>query len=769
MSIKMNSKAGVYSRAEITFDSIPRELIGCAMRAMEAAINGNLETLFIGRNQCRKLHRVLPSLSKLACAEPASLSHSIGIEQLVDQTTYLVKALGKRLLDSVHRLLGSTNVPAKMTDAGAGQLFACRWVDTLLLEWEDGLIPSVNFFPVKSESSQREQNTPVRHSSGRSTDRPLTCGWLPYQPRHDKAEPNASATIHNAEMAALSPLLANASALRSIMARRLIMEEPTMTKPLLDPGVHPAFARPFPEVKELVSAAVSEGRIERQNIAGTDLMVYNSRVAGNDDVSDFALEVCRGLVLSPNAVVAAPFCRFCHHSPNSYQIGSKIGANELVEATEKRDGSLIIAFTYKGDLITCTKRRADSEQAIWSRSWLNERGVSSKLLPGATYMLEATYRDNAVVVSYKRDECVLLAIRDASGAELDYPSVVVEASRLQLPVVAMVRGKASEFYQEAALAKCFESEGWVLRAKLGDVLVREKIVRRAWKAASQMSKVLVKPIAAINCFGSFDITLAGQLQNRMATHHVREMYRMHEALELIFLKLCRQLGCLLNLSRTIPPKVRWMQPWMETVLNTVAAMIRELIVNKQHNTDSLSIIKCNLARVIGHLKGEQQSNDEYCSSDSESDAGMCSEIELLWQSVHHVLCLLVRATCRGAAIPGYTPSVWAGATIAKAWGYCVPIEAKGWQDLEPELCDLILAHSPETNASLQLVSRGMRDMVHNSVAASQLKVEAALQRLIHFVEDRETHSVRRARALNRRQNRQLREFSPDSDRGYGSF
>eukprot|EP00966_Prymnesium_polylepis_P046353 1073634-Prymnesium_polylepis.1 len=232
-----------------------------------------------------------------------------------------------------------------------------------------------------------------------------------------------------------------------------------------------------------------------------------------------------------------------------------------------------------------------------------------------------------------------------------------------------MRGKASEFHWEAALAKGFESEGWVLKAQRGGGLIREKIVRRAWKAASLMSKVFVRPLAAVNRFGSFDPTLAVQLQNRMATHHVREMYRMQEALELVFLKLCRQLGYLLGLSSssTVPPNAPWMQPWIETVLNTVAAMVRELIVEKQHNTDSHNAFKGILTRVIGHLYADRQADDDYNDSDSENDENTCSETELLWQSVHHVLCLLVRAACHGAAIPGYTPSVWASATIAKGW------------------------------------------------------------------------------------------------------
>ena len=94
--VTMSSKTGVYSRADIIFDNIPRELISCAKKAMQAAINGDLNTLSVGRNQCRKLHRFLPTLSKLACAEPASLSHPLSIEQLVEQTKYLLKALGKR-------------------------------------------------------------------------------------------------------------------------------------------------------------------------------------------------------------------------------------------------------------------------------------------------------------------------------------------------------------------------------------------------------------------------------------------------------------------------------------------------------------------------------------------------------------------------------------------------------------------------------------------------------------------------------------------------
>ena len=336
----------------------------------------------------------------------------------------------------------------------------------------------------------------------------------------------------------------------------------------------------------------------------------------------------------------------------------------------------------------------------------------------------------------------------------------------------MMRGRASEFHREAALAKGLESEGWVLKAQRGCGCVREKIVRRSWKVASQMSHVLVRPVAAIHFFGAFNPTLIEQLQGRMAMHHVREMVCMQEALELVFLKHCRALGRLLGLSGAGQPNATSMKPWAEMCLNATAAMIRELVVEKQRNNPSLQTFKQGMAHVIGHLR--EVEHNEYCEyDDSEDDRTstrmeVLTENERLWQLVHHVLCLLVRAACHDSVIPGYTPSVWAAATIAKGWAFRVPIEAKGWKDIGPDSFDLIFAHSSETNARLQLVSRGMRDAVRDSSAASRLKAEGALQRLTRYVENCDAYSARSARAqLNRAQRH--RYVSPDSDRGYGSF
>ena len=216
------------------------------------------------------------------------------------------------------------------------------------------MTPSIEFFP-RSAGSE---------SSKSSSARPLTYGWLPYLPRHDKAEPNALATVRHAEVASRSHLVANASALRSVMAPRLDNAFCARSSSTVHHGgVHPALTKPFCEVNELISAAVDDGRVEQQAIAGTDLMIYNSRLASSHQ-SDLVIQICRGLVLSPVAIVAAPFYRFYHHNPG----GGQIGENELVEATEKKDGSLIIAFTYHGELITCTKRRADTALTLSRRS-----------------------------------------------------------------------------------------------------------------------------------------------------------------------------------------------------------------------------------------------------------------------------------------------------------------------------------------------------------------------------------------------------------------
>jgi hypothetical protein len=41
--------------------------------------------------------------------------------------------------------------------------------------------------------------------------------------------------------------------------------------------------------------------------------------------------------------------------------------NEIVTATPKLDGSMVVFFLYEDQVVVTTKRRMDSEQALWAK------------------------------------------------------------------------------------------------------------------------------------------------------------------------------------------------------------------------------------------------------------------------------------------------------------------------------------------------------------------------------------------------------------------
>ena len=296
------------------------------------------------------------------------------------------------------------------------------------------------------------------------------CGWMPSARRYDKPQANGFSTVEAVNAAAANPALNTASALQDSMLHSLDARskgtamEAVFTR---SEPPHPALQIPFADFKQLMDEAA--GSIERTRIDGTGLVVLNARSA--PEVSSDILGMCRGLVISESAVIAAPFCKFG-------RADDSIDPCQLVEATEKIDGSHIIAFVHEGEIITCTKRRADSEQALWSKAYLQRRDVALK--PGFTYMFEAVYRDNAVVVKYPQDECILIAARDESGVELNRVALLAEGQRMELHVVVMMKGHCAEFVRDAEDASNLTSEGWVLKSYGDGVTLRGKVVRKAW-------------------------------------------------------------------------------------------------------------------------------------------------------------------------------------------------------------------------------------------------------------------------------------------------
>ncbi len=129
---------------------------------------------------------------------------------------------------------------------------------------------------------------------------------------------------------------------------------------------------------------------------------------------------CRGLIFddATGAVVALPFPKiFVTAMHGVHDFAPPLPA-EPFEIFEKADGSLIIAFHYAGRWHAASKGSFISEQAQWAQAVLDGADLSG-LDTGLTYLAEAIYPGNRIVVDYgQREELVLLAAyRPADGTE----------------------------------------------------------------------------------------------------------------------------------------------------------------------------------------------------------------------------------------------------------------------------------------------------------------------------------------------------------------
>ena len=189
-------------------------------------------------------------------------------------------------------------------------------------------------------------------------------------------------------------------------------------------------------------------------------------------------------------------------------VGSRY-LDESVEATIKYDGSLGIAFTWNGEVMVTTRRRMDSQQAIWAKQWIKDHCNLTKFQPGYTYLFEIIYQDNTVIVNYLFEGLVLLAITDESGHELSYQELLQCARTIGFFMVApRITGSYSDvlwycggiesgeeptaskgppFTSGALPVNERRQEGWVLKFNDGS---RKKVVYKWWKDASKLAQLV---------------------------------------------------------------------------------------------------------------------------------------------------------------------------------------------------------------------------------------------------------------------------------------
>lgn len=241
-----------------------------------------------------------------------------------------------------------------------------------------------------------------------------------------------------------------------------------MSSDLLVMNRHPAHTKTFEELFVQLKYAVSEGLVyEHIGEDGLHLYCYSDETVYEKKWNEATL-MARGLIIDPVAqrVVATPFPKF-------FNIGEVIAQAAYTgiaaipdcqfEVFEKLDGSLIIIFHHNGKWRCATKGSLSSDQAKWAEGWISHSDLSN-LNSGCTYLAEAIYPENRIVVDYgDKSGLHLLGAYDATGFEYNYEFLIKLGKMLNWPVVA--RGHYASISELLDKAKELSSneEGWVLR------------------------------------------------------------------------------------------------------------------------------------------------------------------------------------------------------------------------------------------------------------------------------------------------------------------
>jgi RNA ligase len=185
---------------------------------------------------------------------------------------------------------------------------------------------------------------------------------------------------------------------------------------------------PFATLMAGLDRARALGFVYRRvnSATGLQLFIYTPRCVYEDGWDEFSI-IARGLIVDEQAgrIVATPFPKF-------FNVGERRGdvPDLPFEAFEKLDGSLIIVFEHAGRWWTATKGAFDSEQAVWAQARLDALDLSP-LTPGTTYLFEAIYPENRIVVRYVEPALVMLGAYDSAGRELTYNEILATCQALE--------------------------------------------------------------------------------------------------------------------------------------------------------------------------------------------------------------------------------------------------------------------------------------------------------------------------------------------------
>lgn len=220
----------------------------------------------------------------------------------------------------------------------------------------------------------------------------------------------------------------------------------------------------YPLMDEL-NALVLEGAVNKAKHPIHPLWIYNyshQAVPKYGNKWPQALSEARGLVLDESGeIIARAFPKFWDMDINNIR-------KEPCTITEKMDGSMIIAFGYRGDIVVATRGSFMSEQAMMAYNLITYTYHDHYQFNNHTDVFELVGPGNRIVVNYGGgDKLVYLTSFSPDGHELWHREMVGDAG---IEIV-----KFWEFDTVLDAVNCPETknrEGFVVRWQDG---TREKI------------------------------------------------------------------------------------------------------------------------------------------------------------------------------------------------------------------------------------------------------------------------------------------------------
>ncbi len=222
---------------------------------------------------------------------------------------------------------------------------------------------------------------------------------------------------------------------------------------------HPASLIPFDDLYAGLMQEVAAGNIYEKKNGALSLFTYSQQCTYDGNWNLFTASA-RGLIVDTEnrQVVAYTFPKFFNLSENKTTI-----PDLPFVCSEKVDGSLIIVYCYDGEWRTATKGSFDSDQAKWALKYIRDHDMDVSMLPDRTYLFEAVYPENRIVIRYPDAELVLLGSYHKWGYEFPTDNIKTESE--------FINARAAKTYQFGELAAIIDhaktlpssEEGYVLR------------------------------------------------------------------------------------------------------------------------------------------------------------------------------------------------------------------------------------------------------------------------------------------------------------------